>query len=541
MWAKTLRPLRSRVHRTVRFSRGYNGQHQGPHTTYFQPPPKPPRRIFRSILLGTTFFGLGAYAHSWLIDEPFFGIDILPGFTTEEGEQVEGDELVIAMAAAAQDTAARQVPVMDLPRAQEFLELRAGFSVTPKAVSHTCQLPSNLPCEDTTHAGVYNLFKDAAKDWATWSIFDGHAGPRTAQVLKEFLPVNVGGHLWEMNLMDRSYVPNDYQIIQTIKRAFRDVDNDILSKARERVQSGEGDLAHTVMINAPAISGSCALMALYDPARSILRVANTGDSRAVLGRWDGASSKYVAQPMSVDQTGFNQNEVERLKREHPDEDSIDPNTGRVHGIAISRAFGDSRWKWANELTQTVHEKFWGPSPRPNGVIKTPPYLTAEPEIMETKVQSGEHPDFLIMASDGLWDNMSSEDAVTCVQQWLDKYKPTNFLEQTSVTSSFADLFRKKHKSKKFPDPPESYDPTTDEETYYDENERAMKWRVSPKHFVVEDEHCGVHLVKNALGGSRRNLFCGIMSIQPPLSRNVRDDITVHVIFFGVDTTGQVKQ
>jgi hypothetical protein len=32
-----------------------------------------------------------------------------------------------------------------------------------------------------------------------------------------------------------------------------------------------------------------------------------------------------------------------------------------------------------------------------------------------------------------------------------------------------------------------------------------------------------------------------MSIQPPLSRNVRDDITVHVIFFGVDAGDAAKE
>ncbi|KAI7698566.1 hypothetical protein KC353_g16909, partial [Hortaea werneckii] len=75
----------------------------------------------------------------------------------------------------------------------------------------------------------------------------------------------------------------------------------------------------------------------------------------------------------------------------------------------------------------------------------------------------------------------------------------------------------------------------DDDTYFDQEEKCMRWRVSPKHFVNEDENCGIHLVKNALGGKRRDLFCGVMSLQPPLSRKVRDDITVHVIFFGVDT------
>ena len=41
-----------------------------------------------------------------------------------------------------------------------------------------------------------------------------------------------------------------------------------------------------------------------------------------------------------------------------------------------------------------------------------------------------------------------------------------------------------------------------------------------------------HLVKNAFGGSRRGLFCGVMSTYPPISRYVRDDITVQVVFFG---------
>ena len=31
-----------------------------------------------------------------------------------------------------------------------------------------------------------------------------------------------------------------------------------------------------------------------------------------------------------------------------------------------------------------------------------------------------------------------------------------------------------------------------------------------------------------------------MTIQPPLSRNVRDDVTVHVVFFGVDAEEAAK-
>lgn len=457
-----------------------------------------------------------------------------------EMEMAEGEELAKAMAAAAQDTAARNVPIMDLERAQEFLTLRAAFSVTPKAVGHSCQLPSNLPCEDVEHSGVFTMFNDPLKDWATWSVFDGHAGSRTAQLLKEYLPVMVGGKLWEANCMGRPYTTNDAQIIGTIKKAFKETDDALLQDASDRVRSGEGDLAHTIALLAPALSGSCALMSFFDPTNSTLWVANTGDSRAVLGRWDSAAGKYAAKAMSVDQTGFNELEVERLKRNHPDEEVVDPKSGRVYGIAVSRAFGDSRWKWSNEVSQRVYEKFWGPTPRPNGMIKTPPYLTAEPDITGTVIQTGQHPDFLIMASDGLWDNMSSEDAVTCVQQWLDKNQPTKFLDQRQPSWSLTKLFRRRESAPKAPTFSNVKDLSADEDTYFDENEGAMKWRVSPKHFIVEDDNCGCHLIKNALGGKRRNLFCGVVSIQPPLSRKVRDDITVQVIFFGVDTEAAIK-
>ncbi len=352
-----------------------------------------------------------------------------------------------------------------------------------------------MPCEDTERSGIYTFQDDPAKDWTEWTICDGHAGPRTAQILTEFLPLIVGDHLARANCLDRPYTPNDSHIIQTIKKAFLFADEEIIKKAADRVRSGQGDLSETISLIAPALSGSCALMALFDPAQSILRVANVGDSRAVLGRWDQDGGRYVANPMSVDQTGFNQNEVERLRQEHPGEESVDPKTGRVHGIAVSRAFGDSRWKWPQELSQLVREKFWGPRPRPAGMIKTPPYLTAEPEVIETKLQTGKHPDFLIMASDGLWDLMSSEDAVTCVEQWLDKFNPSQFLDKQRSVQTVVGILGQRIKESDARTFTRMKDMPQDEDVYFDEEEGITKWRVSSKHFVVEDENCGVHLSK----------------------------------------------
>jgi pyruvate dehydrogenase phosphatase len=69
----------------------------------------------------------------------------------------------------------------------------------------------------------------------------------------------------------------------------------------------------------------------------------------VLGRAD-ESGEYIAVPLSVDQTGFNPLEVARVNSEHPSEEGIiNEKTGRIHGLAVTRAFGDARWKWTGSI------------------------------------------------------------------------------------------------------------------------------------------------------------------------------------------------
>lgn len=483
-------------------------------------------------MLGTTFFVFGFYGHAYLQAK---AVSLGMQLGSEEDLPVL-EEALVAGAAEAQ---AKTVHALTHEMATDILQSRAGFSVTPNAVSHTCQSASNIPCEDTWSSGTYTYFNDPTRDWSEWAIFDGHAGPRTSHALKEYLPGLVGEKLFDSGSMTRSYVPDDVHIHRIIQNTFRYLDETVFGEAVTQLRVNKLRRADIVSLISNALSGSCALMAIFDPAKGVLRVANTGDSRAVLGRWE--NGKYVAEAMSADHTGFNQDEVERLRREHPGEEVIDEKTGRIFGLAVTRAFGDSRWKWTEELTRKAHEMFFGPAPRPNGVVKTPPYLTAEPEIKETKVQTGAHPDFLIMASDGLWDLMSNQDAVTCVQMWLEQNKPTDFIDKYKDTDGKMASQEALAESRQQYMTPHDMTPDKDEDTYYDADEKCLKWRVSPKHFVVEDEHVGVHLIKNALGGNRRRLFEAVMSIQPPLSRNVRDDITVHVIFFGVDAGDAAKE
>jgi pyruvate dehydrogenase phosphatase len=173
------------------------------------------------------------------------------------------------------------------------------------------------------------------------------------------------------------------------------------------------------------------------------------------------------------------------------------------GIAMTRAFGDHRLKWSELQVKEAQEKFKRAWPRENS--KTPPYMTAEPVVTETDVNTGPRGDFLVMASDGVWDHISSEDAVECVARWIDWLKAGKPATSTQ----------------------ESVSPNTPPESWI-----SAKWKTKPEHFVVEDKNAAVHLIKNTFGGSRRDLFCDVMSIDPPVSRGFRDDATVQIIFFG---------
>ena len=386
--------------------------------------------------------------------------------------------------------------------------------------THGVRFRSNEPCEDYFALGTNP--GPGEKAWNYWSIMDGHAGRHTALYLQWVLIPSLSSAL--LALPAASSSPN---IEATIKQVFLRVDQRMMESARTAASWFPATNAAAVAALTLAFSGSCALLAAFDPESSTLRVACTGDSRAVLGRWDPSSQSYTCIPLSEDQTGFNEKEVERLAREHPNEpDIIDPTSGRLLGIAVTRAFGDHRWKWDNDFIKTVQCKFWGTSPRPGS--KTPPYMTAEPEVTETEIvrvdpkDKGAGParsDFMIMASDGLWDRISSEHAVECVARYLEaKVRGNGSVKNDPRLLANPPVFPQTL----------ALDPGVEVDV---ENGKDVDWKATPEYFAIEDENAAVCLARNAMGGSRRGLFLGILAAAGPMSRNAIDDTTIMVVFF----------
>lgn len=193
-----------------------------------------------------------------------------------------------------------------------------------------------------------------------------------------------------------------------------------------------------------AYAGSCAILGIYNNLERTLHVAVTGDSRAILGRrrvqeqeaagdsstalaGDTRKVTYEIHKLSADQNANNPKEAERLAALHPDEPELLKN-GRTLGWGPSRAFGDGVMKWSATLQRRLWKEFLGEWPR--DTYKTPPYFTAEPEV--TTFEGVKRGDFLILASDGLWDSLTNEEVVGLVGKWLEEKTSENDVKAEAV-------------------------------------------------------------------------------------------------------------
>lgn len=294
------------------------------------------------------------------------------------------------------------------------------------------------------------------------------------------------------------------------------LDDEIVHESVKKLKKAQSKVAAAELL-APALSGSCALLSFYDSRSKLLRVACTGDSRAVLGR-RGSNGKWTATPLSEDQTGGTVSEAERLRAEHPGEPNVVRNGRILGGLEPSRAFGDASYKWSLQTTQELKKSYFARSA--NSLLKTPPYVTAEPIITTTKVEP-EKGDFVVMATDGLWEMLTNEEVVGLVGQWLDAQGGSNG-SQNSQTQSWLKSWTGGQKGL----------PVEDKSSSKQEGQRApirqQQWGTKTsmnERFVVEDKNAATHLVRNALGGKDQDQLSALLTLPSPFSRRYRYEDT----------------
>lgn len=405
------------------------------------------------------------------------------------------------------------------------------------------QIPSNDPIEDDHAEKIIDVPQSVAatdnnapsSDWMFWGVFDGHAGWTTSAKLRQVLISFVARELnstYTAALTNPSLkFPSSTAIDEAIKKGFTRLDNEITHESVQKVLASKSRPLAAELL-APALSGSCALLSFYDSRSKELRVACTGDSRAVLGR-RGASGKWTATPLSTDQTGGTESETTRLRAEHPNEPYVTANGRILGGLEPSRAFGDAVYKWSREVQDTIRKRYFTRSPSKH--LLTPPYVTAEPIVTTTKVHP-EKGDFVVMATDGLWEMLTNDEVVGLVGMWLDVQAKSSSVNGTSSHQSSSGWLQSwfSHSAKEGSLPIESATDKTDT-TGQRAPIRQQQWGVSAsqsERFVVEDKNAATHLVRNALGGKDKDIVSALLTLPSPYSRRYRDDLTVEVIFFG---------
>lgn len=167
---------------------------------------------------------------------------------------------------------------------------------------------------------------------------------------------------------------------------------------------------------------------------------------------------------------------------------------------------------------------------------TPPYLTAEPEVVcrELHPASGEDLKFLIMATDGreplyftrvrdltlwsVWDRMSSEEATLLISAHVaHPHHPD--VSKTTLPS----LFPQAPPTADHPWPVQPLPGSTPEQ----QKEYVFKSTSAENRgsWAFEDTNAATHLIRNSLGGNDRDLRTKILSCKGDHSRQMRDDIT----------------
>ena len=231
----------------------------------------------------------------------------------------------------------------------------------------------------------YFIFKNFAdnKDYIYMSVCDGHGieGHFVSEFIKEVLP-----YYMSENLKDKNILQDTENVHQIIRGIFIMVNNLLVDN--ENINS--------------LFSGSTCVSVIYTPERLI--VPNIGDSRAVLGRYDFTEKKIKAIDLSRDHKPTEKDEAKRILE---NDGRIQPFTEEgefvgpervwikeeeVPGLAMTRSFGD-------RVAATV------------GVM-------SEPEIKEFNFDEGDK--FMIIASDGIWEFISSQECVEIVDKFYEK-------------------------------------------------------------------------------------------------------------------------
>ncbi|EGZ23871.1 hypothetical protein PHYSODRAFT_483398 [Phytophthora sojae] len=212
------------------------------------------------------------------------------------------------------------------------------------------------------------------EDTQFFGVYDGHGGARTSSLLALLFPVYI--------LAAPEYKTD---LAAACHSASMAINEEIL----KRENSGQCE------------GGSTAVTLLIRGNKAIL--SNTGDCRAIMVAKRDKTAQVTQ--LTTDHKASNDQEKQRIE-EHGGMVLYVKGVARVNGrLAVARAFGDAEMS---------------------------PLVIADPEVTVHELHRED--EYIVMASDGLWDVLTNEQVASCVRNnpWLNVQEMANMLTERAV-------------------------------------------------------------------------------------------------------------
>lgn len=249
--------------------------------------------------------------------------------------------------------------------------------------------------EDRMHVAI-----SEENGWIFIGIYDGFNGPDATDYL-----------------LNNLYNEVEYELVFGEKEGILKG----MEKALRKCEDGFFEMADEVGMENPelALMGSCVLVMLMKGEDVFLM--NVGDSRAVLGQKNETNLERISEESNLfgccldalqltsDHSTCIDEEVRRIKKEHPDDPCAVLNDRVKGSLKVTRAFGAGflkQRKWNDALLEMFRIDYIG----------TSPYITCIPFLCHHKL--GEKDKFLILSSDGLYQYFTNEEVVFQVELFI---------------------------------------------------------------------------------------------------------------------------
>jgi serine/threonine protein phosphatase PrpC len=273
------------------------------------------------------------------------------------------------------------------------MELAREFTVTFGAASEAGgrftfdnmqlnNVPKN-PDNDEVNEDRFSQFSNF------WAVYDGHGGIDTVEEVKKYFDQN-----YAILISDPHQIP---QAFSTIDLQLKHIGEEARKKFSPQEQANPNIYA---TIEA---TGACVVLALLH--EQTLYIAHAGDSRAILWR------NGTIRALTNDHRLTNQAEctrIEQLGGTH----HINKTMKRIGTLQVSRALGD----WANK------KRYKGTGDES--------CVSGTPEVTTVNITNQDK--FLVLACDGIFDELTNEEVAAIVQQEITKKTAPERIAQSII-------------------------------------------------------------------------------------------------------------